>query len=125
MEAGEFIEAIKKITFSMMLMKMSKRLGSVPCQVLSLLAIGFMFGCGNNQVPDNRDTTTRGTIHISVDESFKPIIDSQIRVFESSYPNAKIIAHYKAEAECLKDLDNDSIRMVIVTRALSKSEEKA
>ena len=109
----------------MMLMKMSKRLRSVSYQVLSVLAMGFMFGCGNNQVPDNRDTTTRGTIHISVDESFKPIIDSQIRVFESSYPNAKIIAHYKAEAECLKDLDNDSIRMVIVTRALSKSEEKA
>jgi phosphate transport system substrate-binding protein len=109
----------------MMLMKVSKRIGSVSYKVLSLLAVAFLLGCGNGQVQDNRDTTTRGTIHISVDESFKPIIDSQIRVFESSFPNAKIIAHYKAEAECLKDLDNDSIRMVIVTRALSKSEEKS
>src|SRR5687768_262227 len=125
MAAGESIGDTKKITFSMMVMKMSRRPRSVLYRGLSLLAIAFLFGCGNNQVPDNRDTTTRGTIHISVDESFKPIIDSQIRVFESSYPNAKIIAHYKAEAECLKDLDNDSIRMVIVTRALSKNEEKS
>ena len=101
MEAGEFTEAIKKITFSMMLMKVSKRIRKVSNKVASLLALAFLFGCGNGKVQDNRDTTTRETIHISVDESFNPIIDSQIRVFESSFPNAKIIAHYKAEAECL------------------------
>jgi phosphate transport system substrate-binding protein len=107
-----------------MLMKKSKRPGILSYKVLSLISVVLVFGCSNNKVPDNRDTTTSGTIHISVDESFKPIIDSQIRVFESSFPNAKIIAHYKAEAECLKDLMNDSIRMVIVTRGLSRNEEK-
>jgi phosphate transport system substrate-binding protein len=71
------------------------------------------------------DTLTSGTIHISVDESFRPVIDEQIKVFEGSYPGAKIIAHYKPEAECLKDIFRDSLtRMVIVTRGLSRQEEQ-
>ena len=70
------------------------------------------------------DTLTTGIIQISVDESFKPVIDSQIKVFLSQHPKAQIIAHYKPEAECLKDLLNDSIRMVIVTRGLSEEEVK-
>ena len=53
------------------------------------------------------DTLTTGTIHISVDETFAPIIDSQIKVFMSQHPDAKIIPHYKPEADCIKDLLND------------------
>lgn len=68
------------------------------------------------------DDLTSGTIHISADESFRPVIDSQIKVFESQYPKAHIIAHYKPEADCIKDLVNDSIRMVIITRGLSEEE---
>ena len=70
------------------------------------------------------ETTTSGTINISVDESFKPVIDSQVKVFEASWPNAKIITHYKPEADCIKDLNNDSIRMVIITSPLSRDEER-
>jgi phosphate transport system substrate-binding protein len=71
-----------------------------------------------------RETLTSGTIHISADESFKPVIDSQVQVFESLYPDAHIIVHYKPEAECLKDLNVDSIRMILVTRGLSDEEQK-
>jgi phosphate transport system substrate-binding protein len=69
------------------------------------------------------ETSTSGTIHISVDESFRPVIDSQIKVFESQHPNAHIVVKYKPEAECLRDLNVDSVRMVIVTRGLSADEE--
>src|SRR6187402_900036 len=85
----------------------------------------ILSSCGNNQPMNGpTDTITTGSIHISVDESFKPIIDSQIKVFESSFPDAKIIAEYKAEADCIKDLTNDSVRMVIITRELTEDEEK-
>ncbi|HZG23269.1 MAG TPA: substrate-binding domain-containing protein [Chitinophagaceae bacterium] len=91
---------------------------------LWLLSVFLLIGCGNNQaVKTPGDTIKTGVIHISVDESFKPIIDSQISVFESSFPDAKIIAHYKPEAECIKDLMIDSIRMVIITRGLVSKEE--
>jgi phosphate transport system substrate-binding protein len=83
------------------------------------------FSCKNhNKNNSARDTPTEGTINISVDESFKPVIDSEIKVFESSFPNAHIIVHYKSEAACLRDLANDSTRMIIVTRGLTREEEK-
>lgn len=91
--------------------------------LLVLASLGLV-RCNNQPVVYRGDTASSGTIHISVDESFKPVIDSQIKVFESSNPNARIIAHYKPEAECLKDLLVDSIRMVIVTRPLLRVEEQ-
>ena len=72
-----------------------------------------------------RESTSSGEINISVDESFQPVIDSQISVFLSSFPNAKVNVHYKPEADCLRDLFRDSItRMVIVTRLMTPDEEQ-
>lgn len=71
------------------------------------------------------ETTTSGSIQISVDESFRPVIDSQIQVFESLHPDAHIKVNYKPEAACLDDLNTDSTRMVIVTRGLSEKEDEA
>jgi phosphate transport system substrate-binding protein len=90
--------------------------------VLFAIFTVFFNSCGNkDQAPEER--YDRGVIHISVDESFRPVIDSQISVFESKYPEAKIIAHYKPEADCLRDFAVDSIRMVITTRGYSPAEK--
>ena len=92
--------------------------------VIAAFAVILFSGCSGRHVRTDLDTTNSGTIHISVDESFKPVIDSQIQVFEALYPKAKIIADYKPEAECFKDLIKDSTRMIIVTRGLTDEEEK-
>lgn len=96
-------------------------------KIVSFFAITFLWiffiGCHQNKRTDI-DSTDRGTIYISVDETFQPVIDSQIQVFEALYPNAKVVAEYKPEAECFKDLMNDSTRMIIVTRGLTPMEEK-
>jgi len=84
----------------------------------------LLLSCGGNGTKVVQETPTSGTIQISVDESFKPIIDSQIKVFESSFPDAKIVPHYKAEADCFRDLNTDSTRMIIVTRELTPEEDK-
>jgi phosphate transport system substrate-binding protein len=97
-----------------------------PVCMFLILVIMITLGCTGadkkNKTPVVDDTMTSGVIHISVDESFRPVIDSQIKVFLTLYPDANIIAHYKPEAECIKDLLVDSIRMVIVTRGLSEEE---
>lgn len=80
--------------------------------------------CNGRHERTDLDTAETGVIHISVDESFKPVIDSQIQVFEALHPGAKIIAEYKPEAECFRDLIKDSTRMIIVTRGLTEQEEK-
>lgn len=98
-----------------------KSVALISFAVLSLLA------CETNKkkakVIAGDDTINSGTIHISIDESFAPIMDEQIKVFMSQNPKATIIPHYKPEAECLKDMLEDSTRMVIVTRGLTADEE--
>ncbi|HQR92000.1 MAG: hypothetical protein B7Y15_02525 [Bacteroidetes bacterium 24-39-8] len=91
--------------------------------LMMLLAIALLGACKSktNQV-DDRDTPNKGTIRISVDESFKPVIEEQIKVHHSSFPDTKIIASYKPEVECLKDLQNDSTRMILIARGLTKNE---
>lgn len=75
---------------------------------------------GSKQVnPDRKDS---GLIVISADESFKPVIDAQVQVYQSDFPDAKLKVHYKPEAECLKDLLVDSVRMIIVTKRISPQE---
>src|SRR5690606_30683515 len=70
------------------------------------------------------DTPGRGTITISADESFKPIIDELVKVYESNYSGTKIQVQYKPEADCVNDLWNDSIRMVISTLVLTDGEAR-
>lgn len=93
--------------------------------IISIIALASAtLSCGeSSDTNQQRETTTRGRINISADESFKPVIDSQVQVFESLHPEADITVYYKPEAECLKDLDNDSIRMVIVTRGIDRGEQ--
>ncbi len=91
---------------------------------MGLVGSCLFFSCGGNGHKVPVETPTSGTINISIDESFKPVMDSQIKVFESSFPDVRIVPHYKSEAECFRDLTTDSTRMVIVTRGLSRDEEK-
>jgi phosphate transport system substrate-binding protein len=91
---------------------------------ISILVIqAFITGCNEN-LKSPTDTATGGTIHISVDESFKPVMEEQIRVYEKSFPQAHIIAVYKTEADCFKDFFNDTLnRMIMVTRGLKNEED--
>jgi phosphate transport system substrate-binding protein len=59
---------------------------------------------------------------ICVDETYKPLIDSEIDTFNSIYKYAEVTVEYKAESEVFNDLMNDSVRLIIVPRKLSKEE---
>ncbi len=94
---------------------------------LLVLATCCMLGACSNEARQAgpTDTPISGTIQVSVDESFRPVIEEEIKVFESTYPGTRIIAHYKPESDCLKDLVYDSAtRMVLVTRGLSREEAR-
>jgi phosphate transport system substrate-binding protein len=118
MVAGEFGAAMKKTILTNLIIIGMRKYGFI---FVTLLALA----CKDEK---NRviktDTLTSGTINISVDESFKPVIDECIKVYESSNPQAHIIAHYKPEVDCFKDLYNDSTSMIVVTRGLKPDESK-
>lgn len=93
--------------------------------ILVAMMLVFAVGCKSfkEQEDELLDNRRKGTIYISADESFKPIIDEHVKVYESNYPGTKINVDYKPEAECLKDMLIDSIRLVITTRTYHQDEK--
>ncbi len=90
------------------------------------LLVMFFVSCGESgKKADNRDTPVKGYISISVDESFKPVIEEQLMVHRSSFPNTTIQVTYQSEAACFRDLQSDSTRMIIVAKGLNEKEEMA
>ncbi|MGE9312341.1 PstS family phosphate ABC transporter substrate-binding protein [Niabella sp. CJ426] len=91
-----------------------------------LLLVIYLASCKSekSRIEEQPDAPGKGTITISADESFKPIVDELVKVYESNNYGTKINVQYKPEADCIKDLWNDSIRMVISTIALTEGERR-
>ncbi|MEO7983707.1 MAG: hypothetical protein ABI688_06475, partial [Bacteroidota bacterium] len=96
-----------------------RRLSLVIAGLLLLLAACKSFQEKQEELPDN---AYKGRIVVSADESFKPIIDEMVQVYESQHSSARIVVHYKPEAECLQDMLTDSVRMIIATRTYNEEE---
>jgi phosphate transport system substrate-binding protein len=92
--------------------------------IFSTICLFSLGGCNQNQGGEADDNPTSGKIKISVDETFKPIIDTEISTFESIYKYAKINVSYKPEGNAFQDLIDDSARIIIVTRDLTIQEKK-
>lgn len=93
--------------------------------LLSLFCLAWcLVGCSNSadEITDRYDS---GTLYISCDESFKPVLDAQIQVYRNDYPKANILVSYKPEADCLRDMLTDSVQIVIATRGPSVKERTA
>ena len=83
----------------------------------------LLVGASRSKTEDNCiDTPTSGVIKIAVDESFQPVIDQEIGVFESIYTLAGIIPQYCSEVEAIDLLLKDSVRMAVTTRKLTSEE---
>ncbi|HEX4887786.1 MAG TPA: substrate-binding domain-containing protein [Luteibaculaceae bacterium] len=91
---------------------------SVYSAIIVLLAL-MSTQCSNAP----KDTATSGDLKVAIDESYIPLMDTQIFTFESFYQKAKVKAIYKPEAEIIKDLINDSIRMAVIGRDLTQEEK--
>lgn len=92
--------------------------------ILFVISVSFTLSSCGDDTPKHADTLSKGTIDISADESYQPIIDEELKVFDSIYPEAKITIHYKPEAECFKDYFDNKARLILVTRDLTATEKQ-
>jgi len=77
-----------------------------------------------NKTEAVKETRTSGTLKILVDESVGPIVQDQIDVFSLDYPQAKFETTVKPEEKLLPAFLNDSVRVIVLPRLLTKAEEK-
>ncbi len=95
------------------------------CWTIAILLVFFtILGLSCDDTPKHPDTLSTGAIDISADETYRAVIEEQSKVFDSSFPNAKVTIHYKPEAECFKDYFNNKARLILVTRELTADEKK-
>jgi phosphate transport system substrate-binding protein len=90
-----------------------------------IITIGFFslfFGCNKSET--HTDTPTTGELSISVDETFKPFMDSEINTFEGIYKYAKVHVNYKPEGDAINDLMGDTTRLIIASRPFNSEELK-
>ena len=87
-----------------------------------ILIMTFNYGCNNSDAPS--DTPTAGDLTLTADETYQPLIDSEVDTFNRIYTYANIKVRYKPETDAFIDLMNDSVRLIIVPRKLNKEELK-
>ena len=91
--------------------------------IYSLIFLAFANACTErDKKGDVLDQTTYGTITIAVDESLKPLIDTEVDTFEATYTNAHIHVIYTSEEAAIRAMLQDSARLAIVTRSLTEEE---
>lgn len=87
-----------------------------------VLLLVLLVGCMNKSKSGFTDTMTSGTIKIAVDETFQPILQEEIDVFDALTPMAKIIPVYCNEVAAVNYLLKDSVHLAITTRKLTEKE---
>jgi phosphate transport system substrate-binding protein len=84
-----------------------------------------IFSCHRSSyTADLSDTPTSGNLKISVDESYQPLMDSEVNTFTSVYSSANIKVQYKPEADVINDLINDSVKIIVTNKKLSDEQQK-
>ncbi len=93
-----------------------------PTVKLSILIMGlllFLAACGQMGKTGTNETPTRGNTTIIADESFKPLIETEVFTFTHLYENAQIKALYKPEYDVIEDFMNDSVKVIVTSKKLS------
>jgi phosphate transport system substrate-binding protein len=91
--------------------------GSLRVLIIGLLL--FITSCNSGGKKILNETPTRGDIKISVDESFQPLIDTEVFTFTHLYNNARIEPVYKPEYDVIDDFMNDSVKVMVTSKKLS------
>nr|WP_092673063.1 substrate-binding domain-containing protein [Hymenobacter arizonensis] len=89
-----------------------------------LAGVLAVVACNGPGTPGAQDTPTSGTIAVSVDETFAPILQAQVDTFSKLYPNAHLKMSFQPEEKVFLDLINDKVKVAVVSRQLN-AEEKA
>jgi phosphate transport system substrate-binding protein len=86
----------------------------------------FSIGCATTEESTSEnDTPTSGKISMAVDESLSPIAEAEVDIFQHQYPNAKVTIRQRSEADCVKELYDDSCKAIMVGRQLTPEEKKS
>ncbi len=89
------------------------------------VGLTMLFGlssCEDKPKDGRTDTYSSGAAQFASDESFSPILDELVQVFEATYPKADLTPIYTNEIDGVNLLLNDSIYLAIAARNFTQKE---
>ncbi|MBN2633210.1 MAG: substrate-binding domain-containing protein [Bacteroidales bacterium] len=81
----------------------------------------FVSCVGGGGVATN-ETPTRGSIRIIADDSFRPLVETEVNTFTGLYTNAHIDVIYKPEVDVINDFMHDSAKVIVSGRKLNEDQ---
>lgn len=116
-----------KTIFAVSLQKYSKDMVKIKYKIgflCLLICLHFFTACNNaNKSGKKPESATVGEIYITVDETFKLIMEEEIDVFHHLYPETKINALYMPGEDAIRRMmSSDSFRFAITSRGLTAEE---
>lgn len=87
-----------------------------------VLAAAVMTSC--DKTPQQPPRFAMDEVYVAIDETFQPIMQEEIFVFNARHQDTEVHASYTTETEAINSLLQDSIRLIVATRPLSDSEIK-
>ncbi len=88
-----------------------------------LMVVAFMItSCGTMGKPATNETPTRGNIHLVADESFQPLIETEVFTFTHLYKGAQVKPLFKPEYDVINDFMHDSVKVIVTSKKLSDSQ---
>jgi phosphate transport system substrate-binding protein len=79
----------------------------------------LLASCGEMGKTATDETPTRGNIRIVADESFQPLIETEVFTFTHLYTGAKIKPIFKPEYDVINDFMKDSVKVIVTSKKLS------
>lgn len=98
---------------------MQKISGTITKILLFFAGLALISSCANQGNKVLNETPTRGNIKITVDESFQPLLDTEVFTFMHLYTSAFIKPQYKPEFDVINDFMNDSVKVIVTSKKLS------
>jgi phosphate transport system substrate-binding protein len=105
-----FFEAVDRFNFH-------KTLSYMRYPLFGLLLI--LASCGGMGKKATNETATRGNIRILADESFQPLVQTEVYTFTHLYTSAKITPVFKPEYDVINDFMNDSVKVIVTSKKLT------
>ena len=107
-----------------------RKIINIGFMVVLLLSMIGCSGCSRKSEGDKvvKQDTSRsedvlvGTLSVAVDESIYPLVEEQVEVFSSAYPNAQVKLIVKPELLAVRDLLANTATVAILSRELDETE---
>jgi len=93
--------------------------GSIAKMIIFFVGVVLLSSCANKGKKVLDETPTRGNIRISVDESFQPLLDTEVFTFTHLYTSASVTPQYKPEFDVINDFMDDCVKVIVTSKKLS------